>query len=74
MCLINFIVLLVEIELKGGLKRMAKHNQIQIRVIVDKVQVDELKKKAKELKLTLEHYSGLVLSGFELKRKDNNGN
>jgi len=38
----------------------------QIRVQVESLAYDELKKKAKELRMTLEHYSGLKLSGYEI--------
>jgi len=40
----------------------------QIRVFVDREQLQILKLKAKELGLELQHYAGLVLSGYNLSK------
>ncbi len=42
----------------------------QIRVQVESLAYDGLKKKAKELRMTLEHYAGLRLSGYEITRTE----
>ena len=41
----------------------------QIRVCVDKQAYDKLKLEAKELRMNLEHYAGLKLSGFKIIRE-----
>lgn len=38
----------------------------QIRVQVENLAYDRLKKKSKQLRMTLEHYAGLKLSGYEI--------
>lgn len=40
----------------------------QIRVVVSKDYYDKLKSEAKEAGLSLEHYSGLVLSGYKIQK------
>jgi len=51
-------------------KRKNPNKKLQIRVMVDREQYNELKIKAKELKLSLEHYSGLILSGYSIVKKE----
>lgn len=41
----------------------------QIRISVEKNAYDKLKTRAKTLRMTLEHYSGLVLSGYKITRE-----
>jgi len=40
----------------------------QIRVSVEKTAYTSLKEKAKSLGMTLEHYAGLVLSGYKIEK------
>lgn len=40
----------------------------QIRIQVDNDSYNDLKTKAKELRMSLEHYAGLKLSGYEITR------
>lgn len=47
-------------------------NQIQIRVTIDKKQYENLKNKSKDLGMTLEHYSGLYLSGYRITKIQEN--
>jgi len=56
--------------MKGGMKLMGRTtNGVQIRVVVDKLSYQSLKDKAKALGMNLEHYSGLILSGYEITKK-----
>jgi hypothetical protein len=47
-----------------------EHKQNQIRVFVDRIQLDSIKSKAKQLGMSVEHYSGLVLSGYQITKKE----
>ena len=52
--------------MKGGFKMKYK----QIRVQVEKQAFAMLKTKSKELRMTLEHYSGLILSGYRILKEE----
>ena len=57
--------------MKGGLKRInmgGTKGQKQIRVFIPKECYQELKSKSKEVGMELGHYSGLVLSGYSIKK------
>lgn len=47
---------------------MGASNFKQIRVLIEKNAYERMKNKAKSLRMTLEHYCGLYLSGYRVEK------